>query len=344
VSKLTIKFLYDYVDEALWRMSVYYTMNALNAIGHNATTANVLAQPIGTADVYVFYRCVTPKAMEAMWEARTKGFVVYAMDDYLFQPGCLLKWKINPEDYYQFFRAADAVTMSSQFLLDKVDVPRKFRYYTTIDRESFELLGKREKADSSFAIGWLAGHSRQGTDSFVNEILINLNDRLSLDRRCIFHQFGRHPMMGPFTQVKIEQHPYVPVSNWKELYRQFASLGLDVSLCPLPEDDEFAHGKSELKFVEAGAMGVPLIASRMRQFDGVIRDGENGFFASTPEEFTDKILRLMNEPGLAKQLGDKAKEQVEKECLAPARTQQWLEGLNRVMGEVKTKREAGLCR
>ena len=56
MSKLTVRFLYDYVDEALWRMSVYYTMNALNAAGHDATTGNILAHPLGKADVYVFYR------------------------------------------------------------------------------------------------------------------------------------------------------------------------------------------------------------------------------------------------------------------------------------------------
>jgi len=334
MSKLAVRFLYDYVDEALWRMSVYYTMNALSAAGHDATTGNILAHPLGKADVYVFYRCVTMKALDAMREAKAQGFVVYALDDYLFQPDCKLHWKITPEGYLQFFKVADAVALSSQHLLDKADVPHKFRYYTTIDQESFELLKRQEKPEGSdFAIGWLAGHSRQGTDKFVKEILAIINDRLSLDQRCVFHQFGRHPLAGPFTQVKMVQNPYIPVGKWKELYQKFASLGLDVAICPLPEDDEFAHCKSELKFVESGAMGAPLVASRMEQFKGVIQDGENGFFASTPEEFADKILRLMAEPGLAKRMGEKAREQVERECLAPARTQQWLEGLTRVMKE-----------
>jgi len=334
VSKLTIKFLYDYVDEALWRMSVYYTMNALKAAGHDAMTANVLAQPIGPADVYVFYRCVSKRALDVMREVKSGGFVVYAIDDYLFQPDCKFKWKVPPESYLEFFKTAHAVMLSSKHLLDKAEVPHKFRYYTTIDRESFNLLGGQKKPEGSeFAIGWLAGHSHKSTDGFVGQFLKALNDRLTPDKQCIFHQFGRHSVVEPFARVKVVTNLYVPVNKWRDMYRKFASLGLDAVICPLPEDDEFSRCKSELKYVEAGAMGVPVVASRMPQFFEVIHEEENGLFASSPEEFAEQVMRLMTKPGLASRLGDRAKAHVESECLAPARTQQFLEGLRRVMME-----------
>ena len=58
--------------------------------------------------------------------------------------------------------------------------------------------------------------------------------------------------------------------------------------------------------------------------------GPQYFFLNAPYVFKDlsHVMRVWEGS-----IGKKAREQVEKECLAPVRTQQWLEGLNRVMRE-----------
>jgi glycosyltransferase involved in cell wall biosynthesis len=335
LTKPTIKFLYDYIDGALWRMTIYYNMNMLNEMGYPSACCNLLGQNPGEADVYVFYRCVTTPALEMMQRLKRHRFVVYGIDDYLFQPNCRFHWKIKADDYEAFFKMANAVMASSQRLLDHVPVENKFLYRTTIDRESLGLLSKRTKQlGQPFTIGWLAGNAH-GMDEFVSRILSELNARLTAGERCVFHRFGKHLPVSQYAHVEVVDNPYIEVNEWRDRYRKFSSLGLDLSIYPLPEDEEFFHCKSELKFVEAGAMGIPLLASRMSQFKEFIREGENGFFASTPEEFADKIVLLIRNPQKATMVGLAAKEFVERECLSEVRTKQLLERLSNVREDIK---------
>lgn len=61
-----------------------------------------------------------------------------------------------------------------------------------------------------------------------------------------------------------------------ELYRYLADF--DLCLVPL-EKTAFNDCKSALKFLECGAVSVPVLASPRREYAALIRDGENGFLA-----------------------------------------------------------------
>jgi hypothetical protein len=111
----------------------------------------------------------------------------------------------------------------------------------------------------------------------------------------------------------VVEHPYFKPDEWKELYQACRSLAFSVVINPLDEKDEFCHCKSELKYVETGAMMVPLVTSRVHPFTEVIREGENGFFASTPEEFADKALMVCRNPSLAEKVAMAAHKHVKEE-------------------------------
>jgi hypothetical protein len=68
----------------------------------------------------------------------------------------------------------------------------------------------------------------------------------------------------------------------------------------------FISHNSELKFVETAAMGVPLITSRVRPYIEFMKEGDTGFFATTPKEFAYKILMIMRNEKLARQVSDNA--------------------------------------
>lgn len=84
----------------------------------------------------------------------------------------------------------------------------------------------------------------------------------------------------------------------------------DINLAPLEEGDAFCEGKSELKFFEAGLVEVPTVASRTGPFAAAIADGDNGFLASSPREWEDKLAALVETTGLRAQLGRAARETV----------------------------------
>jgi glycosyltransferase involved in cell wall biosynthesis len=71
----------------------------------------------------------------------------------------------------------------------------------------------------------------------------------------------------------------------------------DIGVYPLTDDD-WARGKCGYKAIQFMACGVPVVAAAVGVNREIIRDGENGFLASTPEEWRTKLERLLVDPEL----------------------------------------------
>jgi glycosyltransferase involved in cell wall biosynthesis len=81
----------------------------------------------------------------------------------------------------------------------------------------------------------------------------------------------------------------------------------DINLAPLEIGNPFCESKSELKFFEAGILGVPTVASATRTFREAIVDGKDGFTAATDAEWTTKLEKLILDPALREEMGEKAR-------------------------------------
>lgn len=89
----------------------------------------------------------------------------------------------------------------------------------------------------------------------------------------------------------VQKRAALPVA---ELYRYIAEF--DVCLVPL-EDTAFNDCKSALKFLECGALSVPVLASPRREYKALIRDGENGFLAADDaSSFYAQLCALKSQP------------------------------------------------
>lgn len=109
--------------------------------------------------------------------------------------------------------------------------------------------------------------------------------------------------LAPFA-ARIERLPFLP---WHESLAALADA--DVQLAPL-RTDAFSDAKSEVKWLEAGALGVPTVASPIDAFRRVIRHGENGLLAGTVAEWEGALLALVDDPSLRRRLGNRARADV----------------------------------
>jgi glycosyltransferase involved in cell wall biosynthesis len=85
---------------------------------------------------------------------------------------------------------------------------------------------------------------------------------------------------------------------------------LDIGLMPLP-DDSWTKGKCGLKALQYMALGIPPVVSPVGVNTEIVRDGVDGFHASTPAEWVGHLTRLIAGPALRRQLGAEARRTVE---------------------------------
>ncbi len=100
----------------------------------------------------------------------------------------------------------------------------------------------------------------------------------------------------------------LPFASRTEHFANVASV--DINLAPLVIGDPYAESKSELKFFEAGIVGVPTVAAATQTFREAIRDGIDGFVAATPEEWAEKIGHLIEDRELRQRIGQAARDTV----------------------------------
>jgi glycosyltransferase involved in cell wall biosynthesis len=84
----------------------------------------------------------------------------------------------------------------------------------------------------------------------------------------------------------------------------------DVAIAPVERGNPFAQGKSAIKYLEAGLVSVPVVASATSDFVRAIRDGSTGFVVSTRDEWKRRLGDLLADERLRHSIGRQALEDV----------------------------------
>lgn len=103
---------------------------------------------------------------------------------------------------------------------------------------------------------------------------------------------------------RVKNIPLQTFDNMIKTYGQY-----DLLLCPLSHGD-FNDGKSNIKYIEAGAVGTPILAADVAEFASAIKDGINGYLYH--DNFLDKLEYIYNNRDKLCEVGKKAYEDVVK--------------------------------
>ncbi len=90
---------------------------------------------------------------------------------------------------------------------------------------------------------------------------------------------------------------------WSEATEVEQLHQFDVGIMPLTED-RWSLGKCAYKLIQYMAGGLPVVASPVGMNRKVVRDGVNGFLASTPEEWLASLRRLAEDAELRRRMGE----------------------------------------
>lgn len=160
--------------------------------------------------------------------------------------------------------------------------------------------GSRE---TNFTIGWIGTPATSPQLGAVHRAL-----RAFCQKRNV-----RVVLVGP-GQVDLAGVP-VEVCPWTEESEVASIMEFDVGIMPL-FDTPFNRGKGGMKIIQYMACGIPAIVSPVGFNTEIVRHGENGFLASTEDEWVKYLSLLYDQRHLLPELGREARRTVEQEyCL-----------------------------
>lgn len=160
-------------------------------------------------------------------------------------------------------------------------------------------------APERFCVGWIGGpstttHLKEAEAIATPKDRTDPTDRSDPSDLCI-RLIGADSKQVPWPNAEVR--PWSLETEVAEI-QQFS-----VGIMPLPKD-EWSRGKCALKALQYMACGVPCVATPYGAICDIIRDGENGLFADSPQQWRDAIDRL-RDPALRRQLGEAARATVD---------------------------------
>lgn len=265
---------------------------------------------------------IGPPVLERML-ARTGIPIVYDFDDAIYLPNVTeanrhLAWLKRPEKTSEICRLSTHVSVGNEYLRAYAQQfnPNVSIVPTTIDTDKYTVQERQGLQDPP-VIGWSGSHSTIKHLQWFVPTLQELARQVPFRLRVV----GADQFAVP--GVDVEAVPWAPAT-------EVASMqGFDIGLMPLP-DDEWSRGKCGLKALQYMALGVPVVASAVGVNSTIIDDGRNGFIAATPEDWIDKIRRLLGDGALRRRFSVEGRATVEACYSAKVHAPRLLEILERV--------------
>lgn len=167
---------------------------------------------------------------------------------------------------------------------------------TTIDTENYhKILTNHE--EEKVVIGWTGSHSTMGYLNFIFPIIEELEKTYEFEFRVISDK-------PPKTQVKSLN--FIPWSKETEI-EDLSKI--HIGIMPLKED-KWSEGKCGFKGLQYMALGIVSILSPVGVNKTIIQHEENGYLASTPEEWKTILVDLLQNPEKRKEIGLKGRQRV----------------------------------
>jgi len=210
---------------------------------------------------------------------------------------------------------ADLVTVATEPLRDyllpfneKIEVIPNYLNDTLWSFRNFE---KPPAQDDVITIGYMGGHSHKPDLLLVLPALRIIKEKYP--HRIRYHFWGIEP---PEELIEISQIDWCPPKSYE--YRDFVNFfqtqRADIAIAPLC-DNLFNSCKSPIKFMEYGAVGIPGIYSDVKPYSNIVTNGEDGFLASSYDDWVSMLSSLIDDPNLRFKFAINALEKIKRQWL-----------------------------
>jgi glycosyltransferase involved in cell wall biosynthesis len=267
---------------------------------------------------------------------------VYEIDDYLHgvHPLSSAYFAYNERTQKERFaniesylKESDAVTVTTDYLKSMYSIYNKNIYvlpnyldfeeiYTDEIRKLREQHRLEHESKNEIWLGWAGSNThlpdlQQASYAIVNILREFPNVKLALggwdglfrDKENKIH----HPELNPWKDVPEDRKVIIP---WAKDMKDYPKMlcQFDIGIAPL-EDTHFNRSKSDIKFKEYAASGVPCIASSVEPYANSIKDGEIGLLVKSKGSVTDSWYKKIKSLIVNKELRLKIAENTTKNAI-----------------------------
>ena len=166
---------------------------------------------------------------------------------------------------------------------------------TVIDIEKYFV---KKDVNDKVVIGWIGSPTTFKYIKNIRAVFVELFDKYDVE----LHIIGAKEDIGLGSKVK-----YIP---WTEAHEVDLISKFDIGIMPL-ENTPWELGKCSYKLIQYMGCGVPVLASAVGMNKEVVKEGENGFLVTTHDQWLEKLIVLIQNQELRKQLGKKGRAIVE---------------------------------
>ena len=276
-------------------------------------------------DVIVLYRVPGfPPVMSYIEYARSLNkLLIYDVDDLVFDRqqlahkfgndrGQLTKRQYQnlltgADLYHQALSAVPFCLVSTEPLRQEVEKAGDTAAFVLPNGISTELLAaaknnRAERNNEEVMLFYGSGTNTHDADfGYVGEVLSDLLATFAQLRVIVVGPVQLDPRLHRFAD-RVQTIKFLKYESYLELLAY-----ADISIAPL-QPGVFADCKSEIKWLEAGLLGVPSVVTKTKAYIDIIDQGRNGFMAENPEQWRSILTELITDPELRAKTGSAAQQ------------------------------------
>lgn len=181
---------------------------------------------------------------------------------------------------------------------------------------------------SEIVLGWLGSRSTLKYLADIIPALEELGRRFpAVKLKIVADDFFE---MREMTVVKV---PWTPVGEVAALY------SFDIGLMPL-RDDVWTRGKCGFKLLQYMAVGLPVVCTPVGINAEIVDDGVTGYWAWTSSDWVDKVERLISNPRLRADMGQRGQSKLQSLYSLEVTAAQFVNAIVRVIRKKSEMAEA----
>ncbi len=233
--------------------------------------------------------------------------IIYDFDDAVFaySKEHLTSWRIWWQDndkVEKILKISDNIIAGNDFL---ADYARKFGKRITVIPTGVDLerYKQESKDNEKIIIGWIGTWSNLRYLQMIKKPLIEL---IGIGKWKLKIIGARNIQDLKIPGLEIEYKKWSIEDEVKDL------LSIDIGVMPL-RNSAWERGKCAFKIIQYFALGIPAVASPVGMNKDVIDSGENGYLASTDDEWREALERLIHDKNLRQKLGENGRNKVKNE-------------------------------